>query len=153
MWGIQETEIIERVVMIQYRSLRNWKYELLEHTSIPVNIHPNLVIQTPYIQIHGSRLFVLERYAWDGPTVIPDSADLMEASLFHDALYQLIREGKLDMSFRKYADKLFKKMYIEAAYREIKKTRKVNMGDKIKIGMWARTIYWAVKNFGGGAVK
>ena len=136
--------------MIRYRSLKGWKYELLEHASTPININPQVMILTPYIQIHHSRLFVLERYAWDGPTVIPDSPDLMRASLFHDALYQLIREGKLDMSFQKMADKLFKKIYIEEAIRL--RGDKITMLDKLSIRMWANTIYWAVSSFGKGAL-
>jgi hypothetical protein len=149
----RENELEEDVTMLTYRELKGWKYELLEHISTPINIHPKRVIVTPYIQIHDSRLFVLERYAWDGPTVIPDSADLMLASLFHDALYQLIREGKLDRSFQKMADKLFKKIYISEATRLLSAKKKMTFVDKMSIRIWANTIHWAVKTFGKGALK
>ena len=47
-------------------------------------------------------------YAWDGcsgPTI--DTEGTMEASLVHDALYQLIRLGNIPLRKRKFADKLF----------------------------------------------
>lgn len=46
-------------------------------------------------------------YAWDGPSAIAiDTKNILRASLVHDALYQLIREGKLPNSYRSYADYL-----------------------------------------------
>ena len=53
-------------------------------------------------------LTIRSGYAWDGasgPTI--DSKSSMRASLVHDSLYQLIRLGLLDQSFREAADKVF----------------------------------------------
>lgn len=73
-------------------------------------------------------------YKWDfgsGPAI--DTPGMVAASLAHDALYDLIREGFLPNSDRKKADKTFRKLL--KAY---------------GVGMFRRTYcYWAVRWFGG----
>ena len=76
-------------------------------------------------------------YAWDGPSgPTIDTKDFMRASLVHDALYQLLRQGYLGRSvssaWRKHADKLLRQMCIEDG-----------------MPKWrAAYAYWAVRNFG-----
>jgi hypothetical protein len=62
-----------------------------------------------YVSCTNGILKIEENYAWDGATgVIFDSYYLMKASLIHDALYQMMREGLLDRKkYRKVADKIF----------------------------------------------
>lgn len=46
-------------------------------------------------------------YAWDGPSGPTfDTAAFMRGSLVHDALYQLMRAGKLGQDLRKKADQI-----------------------------------------------
>ena len=53
-------------------------------------------------------------YAWDGASgPVIDRPSVMRASLIHDALYQLIREGHLSIKFRDQCDRLFKRLCIE----------------------------------------
>ena len=56
-------------------------------------------------------LTVKAGYAWDGPSGPTfDTKDFMRGSLAHDALYQLMREGKLPQSCREAADGVLKEI-------------------------------------------
>lgn len=53
-------------------------------------------------------------YAWDGPSgPTIDTPSFMRGSLVHDALYQLIREGKLPCRLRRTADRLLRELCVE----------------------------------------
>ena len=94
---------------MQYRSLRKWKYELLEGMECEVDIHPDVVAGNQYITLEYGILFVLPRYAWDGPSgPTIDTPTNMRASLFHDALCQGMAEDLLDRMYREYADELLR---------------------------------------------
>ena len=69
-------------------------------------------VDTRYIGITSNVRLVIEAgYAWDGPSgPTVDTKNFMRGSVVHDALYQLIREGHLPRSQRKYADELLRKM-------------------------------------------
>jgi hypothetical protein len=58
-------------------------------------------------------LHIAKGYEWDGATGYPDVIQIIRASLVHDALYDLIREGVLNKNHRKKADKLFRKICLE----------------------------------------
>lgn len=75
-------------------------------------------------------------YEWDGATGYPDVVQIIRASLVHDALYDLIREGVLNKTHRKKADKLFRKICLEDG-----------------MGKWqAWRVYSAVRLFGWKAL-
>ena len=58
-----------------------------------------------------AQLNIKKGYAWDGPSgPTYDTDSFMQGSLVHDALYQLMREGKIPAKRRKYADKLLYKI-------------------------------------------
>lgn len=60
------------------------------------------------------KLLVLDGYAWDGPSgPAIDTTNFMRGSLVHDVLYQLIRLGQLDSSWRDHADKILRELCIE----------------------------------------
>ncbi len=64
-------------------------------------------IETEYLWLGESgQLIVKKSYAWDGPSgPTIDTKNFMRGSLVHDALYQLIRLGKLDKNiYRILAD-------------------------------------------------
>ena len=87
---------------------KNWKYKLTK-----TYCHPNIInirdteINTDYIYLDSGWLIIKYGYNWDGPSgPAIDTKNFMRGSLVHDALYQLMREGHLDIKHRKYADKL-----------------------------------------------
>ena len=155
-----------------YRNLFGWKYELKEDCVEAVEI-PGGDVDTEFIRISGGFMVIESYYAWNGANVVPDSPDLMRASLFHDALYQLIKEGHLEMGWRKYADQLFRDIYVREACRlkrlgkakrEIKRARKenrmivpkvcrLNWAEKLKIKTYAAVIYGAVRVGGGFSIN
>lgn len=108
---------------MKYRYLKGYKYELLRTETVKtkiegveVNTDCDFIPDKPvYIVLFPTgELFVKERYAWDGASFLTfDTKSTMKGSLIHDALYQLMREGKLDRSWRKYADELLRDICIE----------------------------------------
>ena len=111
-----------------------YKYQLFETYEVSVAIHPQehlAIDKFLELQTNGT-LRIYKGYAWDGasgPAI--DTKTIMRGSLIHDALYQLMRTGKLAQKWRKQADKdLFR------ACRQD--------------GMWiirAYWVYWAVRIF------
>lgn len=97
---------------MRYRKLEKWKYELLEHEWCKVDIPVEATNE--YIRLFANQLLLRNRYAWDGASgPARDTPTNMRASLFHDALCQLIAEGLLDKKYRKYADELLRTIFLE----------------------------------------
>lgn len=99
--------------MICYK--KGYKYQLTKTCTVQVDVHPLQIIETHYITLDTTGLLTISRgYAWDGssgPTV--DTESSMEASLVHDALYQLMRMGLLDRKWRECADFEYKRLCLE----------------------------------------
>lgn len=98
---------------IFYRHLRHYKYQLLEDYTVNIGLTlPEDTNIADYIILTSEgELRIKARYAWDGPSgPTIDTKNFMRGSLVHDALYQLIREKKLDIKYRTFADDLLKKM-------------------------------------------
>jgi len=112
---------------IIYRKLKGYKYELRStvgvetgieiEKDISINIHsrnfgPDEVLVGLWAD--SGWLFVSDDYCWDGPSGPTfDTKTFMRGSLVHDALYQLMREGKLDRKWRKRADELLREICLE----------------------------------------
>ena len=84
------------VGFIVYRE--GYKYILEDDFQVQLrHVRPKANVITPMIELTADGLLTIRRgYAWDGasgPTF--DTTSSMRASLVHDALYQLIREGFL----------------------------------------------------------
>lgn len=78
-------------------------------------------------------LEIYKGYAWDGPSgPTIDTKDFMRGSLVHDALYQLIREEKIERRFKEDADKILQKICREDGMNKFR----------------AWYVYWAVRLFG-----
>jgi len=103
------------VKRIRYKKLaRVYKYVLCDvyHVVLPIWI-PD-VDTGGFVRVQRRRLSIRDGYAWDGPSgPAIDTRNTMRASLVHDALYQLLRAGKLAPSFRKVADKIYRQHLIE----------------------------------------
>ena len=119
------------------------KYGLTEHNK---KLNKYLAAQERDFPIHNDyvrldwhgKLSIFCGYAWDGPSgPAIDTKSFMRASLVHDALYQLMREGLLPQTCRKTADKIM---------------RDVAKADGMS---WPRRVwtYWGVRLGAGFAVK
>jgi hypothetical protein len=94
---------------IRYRS--EYKYQLASDYRVSIPIRPTDDIVTDFVELEtNGRLRVMNGYAWDGPSgPVIDNRENMRASLIHDALYQLMRNGELNARrTRKTADKIFR---------------------------------------------
>jgi len=104
---------MKREPLIFYRNLKGYKYILSENYVIRIKPISDKDIfepdnKNPFIKLSARGvLTIFKDYAWDGPSgPTIDTKSFMRGSLVHDALYQLMRQGKLPQSARKYADKL-----------------------------------------------
>jgi hypothetical protein len=92
-----------------------YHYQLRTLYRTRIEILPDAPIVTPWIWLStDGDLTICPGYAWDGATWCPDVGSIMRASLCHDALYQLMRLGRLDRDYhRYYADRMFRRMCLE----------------------------------------
>lgn len=94
---------------IEYRE--GYKYQLAKEFSIDVPILPKKDIHTHFISLtRNGKLTLQPGYAWDGASGAKDTKNFMRGSLVHDALYQLLREGRIPHHEREVADRLLKLM-------------------------------------------
>ena len=83
-----------------------YKYVLSEDIVFQTDIHPREDVVTELIELTVSGLLTVKKwYPWDGASgPMPDTLSNYEASCAHDALYELIRKGKLPRGFWELAD-------------------------------------------------
>jgi len=90
-----------------------YKYQLKASYVTQIDIRPAVHIDMEYLALTtGGILTVKKGYAWDGPSgPTIDTLNFMRGSLVHDALYQLMRERRLDEGkYRETADRLLQTM-------------------------------------------
>ena len=114
---------------IRYRS--GYRYQLQADYSVFIGLL-GYKIRTDFITLTESGWLTIRKgYAWDGATGLPSTPrSLMRASLVHDAMYQLIRNGLFDR--RDVADELFFEFAQEDGF------------------MAAPLALWIVERFGAG---
>ena len=125
--------------MITYKKRRKYKYTLEEDHSrqTDVKVPENADLCLVKIDITGF-LQIKKGYAWDGPSGPTfDTKNFMRGSLVHDALYQLMREGKIDQNQKLRADEILREICIEDGMSKIR-------------AWW---VYVGVKWFGAGSTK
>lgn len=100
------------MISIQYRA--GYKYQLACGFLVQTSIR-GFAGGNEWVGItREGRLSIREGYAWDGPSgPAIDTRNFMRASLIHDALYQLIREGVILQSARRAADELLRATCLE----------------------------------------
>jgi len=95
--------------------------------------HPGRGGEDAWVSLAEQHLLVRSGFAWDGPWPLPRLRCLLRASLVHDALYHLMRAGKIPWCSRQFADAVFRKLAVEDG-----------------APPWlAAVCYWAVRGFGG----
>ena len=91
-----------------------YKYCLINSQRYATDII-NFSVATRFFTLSPTGSMVVKHnYCWDGssgPTY--DTPGLMRASLFHDALYQAMREGLIDIKNRKKADRIYRRICLE----------------------------------------
>lgn len=125
--------------MIYYQKTNVFKYKLTEDyfIDLPEKFRSHY-INTPFIKLHKTRLYIIKGYRWDGPSgPTLDVRSFMRGSLIHDALYQLIREGRLEKRLRRDADKLLRSHCREDGMN----------------WLYSYVVYKALRLFGGKAVN
>lgn len=105
---------------MKYRHLKGYEYEMLDTVVVDTGIVGEPIVHAESIDYvymslwDTGRLFISKDYAWDGPSgPTVHTKTFMRGSLVHDALYQLMREGKLDRKYRKRADQLLREICLE----------------------------------------
>lgn len=102
----------------------NYKYQLNDNYVSCIGITPdNPVSIKGYIELSKKgKITICKSYAWDGPSgPTIDTPNFMRGSLVHDALYQLMRQGKLcPDKYRDKADRLLQKMCKEDGMSKIR---------------------------------
>lgn len=138
----------------------HWKYRLRKQHTMWLQPPGDTMFTTDFVWLDRSNigdylLSIKAGYAWNGANVIPDSPDVMIASLVHDCFYQMIAQGHLGMKYKQYADDLFKQIYLSEAIRLAPKNKhgKVSKFRIWSIQSYAKTIHWAVSKFGGRSLK
>ena len=97
---------------IFYRA--GYKYQLAREYRCLTGILPERAIRTQFLTLDlVGELTIRRGYAWNGADVIPDDKEVMRASLVHDALYQLLRDGHLEQKWRLDADQILMAICIE----------------------------------------
>jgi hypothetical protein len=123
---------------MKFRKTKGWKYQLIEELTIELSINNMPNIRTEFVKLFDRAIVLSKYYAWDGASgPCPDLACLMEASVLHDGLYQLMRLGLLDKKYRKFADREFCRVAREKGLN--------------KVG--AFLIYWGVRIFAARGVE
>jgi hypothetical protein len=91
------------------------KYITAEEAIFQTYIRPSADIHWKWLSLDTlGRLTIRVGYGWDGPSgPVIDRPTNMRASLVHDALYQLIRQGLLPHDTWPEADKEFAKLLEE----------------------------------------
>lgn len=100
---------------MKYKRLGNYKYQNIETVTMLTDIKSDKDVGNPYVNISADGILTINKgYSWDGPSgPTIDTKTFMRGSLIHDALYQLMREGYIDRSYRDYSDRLLKKICLE----------------------------------------
>lgn len=93
---------------IKYKSGYKYQTALQHKTMIPITGHD---AESEFVSLSPEGLLLIRSgYAWDGPTgyvLHTYRQRMMRGSLYHDALYQLMREEQLDREHRQEADDVF----------------------------------------------
>ena len=114
---------------IKYRE--GYKYQLHADATIQTMILGAAARIEPWVYLEQNGILTVKfGYAWDGPSgptwddlgaVGPDHGGPgVRGSLYHDALYQLMREGHLEQSWRKRADELLYECCREDGMNEVR---------------------------------
>lgn len=120
---------------IKYR--KGYQYQLAEDYQYQTAIL-DYDIEDEFITLKPSGLITIHKgYAWDGASGANDTNTILRGSLIHDAIYQLIREGRIAKEYKSAADQLLHDICVADGM----------------IGFRAWYVLKAVEMFGGPATR
>ncbi len=97
---------------MKYRKIDKYKYQLAEDEIRQIDIK-GLRVETPFIELwFNGEMKIKKGYAWNGSNWSIDYKSIT-ASAFHDAGYQLMRIGGVDIDFRQHFDLLYRDILLE----------------------------------------
>ena len=97
------------------------KYELTQCVEV-MCLYDFPDAEMTFLRIRNARMYFEPGFLWDGPSgPIVDTVDWMVPSLAHDGLYELMRAGKIPLSFRRNADRQMAVMLKDARMSWIKR--------------------------------
>ncbi len=101
--------------MRHIRYKKGFKYQLDRDYQVLLPFAPRSKVSTRFITFDvDGMLYLKAGYASDGPSgPTIDTHTFMRGAFVHDALYQLIRYGLLDESYRKLADLVLRDICLE----------------------------------------
>ena len=99
--------------MIRY--MKGYKYQTVCDYTVATGLTlPKSFVTRWVILSENGILTIRSGYAWDGPSGPTfDTLTFMRGSLIHDALYQLMRMGRLSQEYRGAVDRLLQRICIE----------------------------------------
>lgn len=97
---------------MKYR--KGFKYQLAEDYTIDTGI-VSYYFNNDLVELYTTgRLLIKKGFAWDGASfIVMDTKSVMEASLVHDALYYLMRQGIISGGFKEDIDLLYYNLCIK----------------------------------------
>ena len=119
------------------------------------SIRPPTDIVSEFIVLsRDGRLYCMSGYPWDGATWYPDTKSIRRASLGHDALCQLIRDGLLEAHWLPQVNLDFKAWALESGIALALRSEPgmIRAAKKILARAQAETVYLGVKMFSGVAI-
>lgn len=103
--------------MIESKQIKysaGYKYQLREDAWFKTTCRPPEMVETTFLTLRPDGwLHIKTGYAWDGASGAIDTDSIMRGSLFHDAMYQLLRSGLLPAIYKGVADIKFQRCCIE----------------------------------------
>ena len=95
----------------RYSKCSKYKYRLHQPILVEIEIY-GYEIDLPFFKLQPDGLLILRKgYCWNGSNYSIDYKS-RTASAVHDAGYQLMREGCIEKSHRKYIDQVYKEILI-----------------------------------------
>jgi hypothetical protein len=106
---------------IKYKDVTGYKYKLDEDYCIYIDILQKKINHKCIKLDQFGFLTIKKCYQWDGPSgPAIDTKNFMRGSLIHDALYQLMRLGLLEIIHRNYVDRLLQEICIKDGMSKIR---------------------------------
>jgi hypothetical protein len=126
-------------VLIQYKKRKLYKYTLFRPIEYDTGMKVVEAGQWGPLGITEDGVLTIQQgYTWDGPSGPTfDTKTFMRGALIHDALYQLMREGKIGQHHRQEADQILYETCLQDGMNRIR----------------AKWVHWAVKNFARRAAQ